>query len=266
VFARLTTGSPPTPPNRREKLIAVARRRGRAIAERLRVEIGARADRVREESVALVRRVRAQVGDPARWHLGRKRAHPRQPVPLQREPSIFVGLASFAFAFTVAWWTGGPTDEVRDRKEAFVAEQAVPAMGAPLPTAAQPAAWDVGQVLRTPGASEAAQLAVVDELAKDSSDDATRALLAGVDSDSLHVSMACLRALSGRSCDKVATALAHRLEDPQWQRRAWAARVLGTNACAGARLQLAQRLPVEPDLRVQAQLQLAIDSLKEPGA
>ena len=267
VFARLTSGVPPTPPNRREKLTTEARRRILALAERLRDEAIDRARRVRAESVALFGRVRAHAGRRPLWHLRGHRPNPRSMIPLHREPSIFVGLASFAFAFTVAWWTGGPTDDARDHREKFVAEQAVSTVAAPLPTTgAQPAAWDIGQVLRTPGASEAAQLAVVDELTKDSSDDATRALLAGVDSASLHVSMACLRALSGRSCDKVGTDLARRLDDSQWQRRAWAARVLGANACAGAGRHLRQRLGVEPDLRVQAQLHLAIHSLKEPGA
>jgi hypothetical protein len=215
-----------------------------------------------------VSRVRERVGDHAHRHFGREGVEARRGVSLHREPSIFVGLASFAFAFTVAWWTGGPTDAISDRSETFVAEQAVPTVRATLPTAdaPQPAAWDVGQVLRTPGASEATQLAVVDELTKDSGDDATRALLAGVDSESVYVSMACLRALAGRSCDTVAPDLARRLGDSLWQRRAWAARILGVNECAGSRRQLAQRLAVEPDLRVQAQIQHAIDSLKEPGA
>jgi hypothetical protein len=242
------------------------REKGAARIHRVREEGAAYMRRLREEGAALIRRARSRVSNPVHWNFGWHRTTPRSPVPLHREPSIFVGLASFAFAFTVAWWTGGSTDEVRERKEAFVAEQAVPAVGGTLPTSAQPAAWDVGQVLRTPGASEAAQLAVVAELAKDSSEEATKALLAGVDSASLHVSMACLRALSGRSCDRVASDLTRRLEDPQWQRRAWAARVLGANDCAGAGHYLTERLAVEPDLRVQAQLQLAIDSLKEPGA
>jgi hypothetical protein len=76
---------------------------------------------------------------------------------------------------------------------------------------------------------------------------------------------ACARS-RGRPCDAVAAALAHRLDDSLWQRRAWAARILGANDCAGSRRQLVQRLTVEPDLRVQAQLKRAIDSLKEPGA
>jgi len=266
VFARLTNGSLPPPPNRRQKLVTENRRRVRAIVERVRSGIGELSRRVRDESTARLRRVRAHVGSPARWHFGWRRAKAGPPVPLQREPSIFVGLASFAFAFTVAWWTGGPTDRIPDRKAAFVAEQAVPVVSAPLPTGTEPAAWDVGQVLRTPGASEAAQLAVVDELAKDTSGEATKALLAGVGADSLYVSMACLRALSGRSCDSIAPYLARRLNDPSWQRRAWAARILGANDCAAVGRRLVRRLAVEPDARVQAQLQFAIQSLKEPGA
>ncbi|MCI0347172.1 MAG: hypothetical protein L0221_17305, partial [Chloroflexi bacterium] len=186
--------------------------------------------------------------------------HHSGPPALPRQPSIFVGLASFAFAFGVAWWTGGPTDEVPERRSSVVAEEAPP-VRAPMPSNTRPAVLDVGQVLRTPGVSEAAQLAVVDELTKDPSDVATNALLAGVDAESLHVSMACLRALAGRSCESVAAALANRLDDPAWQRRAWAARVLGANACAGAGRHLSERLTVEPDERVQAQLEIAIKSL-----
>jgi len=266
VFERLTTGTPLTPPTRQHQLIEHGRKHASALGERLRDDLERLRVRVREEGVALARRVRERVGDPTQWRLGRGDA--RSAVPLHREPSIFVGLVSFAFAFTVAWWTGGPTDEVRRHGEGFVAEQAVPMVATRLPSedTPKPAAWDVGQVLRTPGASEATQLAVVDELTRNSSDDATQALLAGIDSASVYVSMACLRALAGRPCDAVAAALAHRLDDSLWQRRAWAARILGANDCAGSRRQLVQRLTVEPDLRVQAQLKRAIDSLKEPGA
>ena len=268
VFERLTTGTPPIPPTRKQTLIETGRQRASALGERIRDGLVDVQERVREDGVALARRVRERVGDSARWHFFRGRGEARLGLPLHREPSIFVGLVSFAFAFTVAWWTGGPTDDLGHHGEAFVAEQAVPTVATQLPSpdAPKPAAWDVGQVLRTPGASEATQLAVVDELTKNSSDDATQALLAGIDSESVYVSMACLRALAGRPCDAVAAALAHRLDDSLWQRRAWAARILGANDCAGSRRQLAQRLTVESDLRVQAQLKHAIDSLKEPGA
>lgn len=267
VFERLTPGAPPTRPTRQRQIIEHGRKRASALGERVRDGLAQLGARVREDGVALARRVRERVGNPSEWHLGRGRGEAGPAVPLHREPSIFVGLASFAFAFTVAWWTGAPADAVREHA-AFVGEQAVPVVGAtlPAPDAPQPAAWDVGQVLRTPGASEATQLAVVDELTKNSGEDATRALLAGIDSESLYVSMACLRALAGRPCDAVAADLARRLDDSLWQRRAWAARILGANECAGSRRQLAQRLAVEPDLRVQTQIQHAIDSLKEPGA
>ena len=268
VFERLTTGATPSRPTRQQQLIEHGRQHASALGERIRDGSGQLLSRVREDGVALLQRVRERVGDPAHWHFFRGRGEARPAVPLHREPSIFVGLVSFAFAFSVAWWTGGRTDDVDHHGEAFVAEQAVPTVATELPSDAtpKPAAWDVGQVLRTPGASEASQLAVVDELTKNSSDDATQALLAGIDSESVYVSMACLRALAGRPCDAVAADLARRLDDSLWQRRAWAARILGTNECAGSRGQLAQRLAVEPDLRVQAQIQHAIDSLKEPGA
>jgi hypothetical protein len=219
---------------------------------------------LREGRAAFSHRLHDWAAARPRWHFEWHRSGPRA---LPREPSMFVGLACFVFAFGVAWWTGGPTDDVPARKTVFVVEQAVPGpVSVPVPSSTQPAVLDVGQVLRTPGVSEAAQLAVVAELTKDPSAVATNALLAGVDAESLHVSMACMRALSGRSCDAIAPALANRLEDPLWQRRAWAARVLGSNECAGAGRHLSQRLAVEPDERVQAQLKIAINSLKEPGA
>ena len=251
----------------REERAALARRAREeraALRHALREHRSALAARLHDGKAAFVHRLHDWAAARPRWRFEWQRSGPPA---LPRQPSVFVGLASFAFAFGVAWWTGGPTDELPERKASVVAEQAPPPLvSAPLPGAAQPAVMDVGQVLRTPGVSEAAQLAVVDELMKDSSEVATKALLAGVDAESLHVSMACLRALSGRSCDAVATALANRLEDPLWQRRAWAARVLGSNECAGAGRHLSKRLAVEPDARVQAQLKIAINSLKEPGA
>jgi hypothetical protein len=267
VFERLTSGSLPSTPPRHQKLLAEGRQRASAIGERVRDDLVRLGTQLREGPVAFARRVRERIGDRPRWSLAR--ASGRQITALHREPSLFVGLASFAFAFSVAWWTGGPSDRPHDRRAAFVGEQPVAALTAPLPatdTAPQPAAWDVGEVFRTPGASEATQLAVVDELSKKDGDDATKALLAGVDSESMYVSMASLRALAGRPCGAIASQLARRLDDAAWQRRAWAARILGANDCAGAALHLTQRLAVEPDLRVQTQIQLAIDSLKEPGA
>jgi hypothetical protein len=266
VFERLTPGTPRVSPTRQQQLIEHGRKRASALGERARVGLAEVGTRLWEEGIALARRVRERIGDPAHWRSGCGAERPA--VPLHREPSIFVGLLSFAFAFSVAWWTGAPTDEVRRHGEPLVAEQAVPtvAMQVPSEDTTKSAGFDAGRVLRTPGASEATQLAVVDELTRNSSDDATRALLAGIDSASVYVSMACLRALAGRPCDALAPDLARRLDDSLWQRRAWAARILGSNDCAGARRQLAQRLTVERDLRVQAQLKHAIESLKEPGA
>lgn len=252
----------------REERVIVMRgvgERSAALVRRLREERSMFVARLREERAAFSHRLHEWAAARPRWSFEWHRSGPRA---LPREPSIFVGLACFVFAFGVAWYTGGPTDEVPTRKTVFVVEQAAPGpVSAPVPSSnTQPAVLDVGQVLRTPGVSEAAQLAVVAELTKDPSDVATNALLAGVDAESLHVSMACMRALAGRSCEAIAPALANRLEDPLWQRRAWAARVLGSNECAGAGRHLSQRLAVEPDERVQAQLKIAINSLKEPGA
>jgi hypothetical protein len=209
------------------------------------------------------------------------------PAAFRAEPSLLVGLASFAFAFTVAWWTGAPLDPPRDREPA---QDVVPAAPPPTtieattiepapsepttiePAAAEPAprtvraAWDVAQLLRSRDTTDTTKLALIEELAADPSEGATQALLVGAEDGSLLVSMASLRALTGRSCDAVAVAVARRLDDAAWQRRAWAARVLGANECAGTRRRLAQRLAVEADTRVKHQLQVALESLKEPGA
>ena len=250
----------------REERTALARRTREertALRQAVREQGTVLAARLREGKAAVAHRVNEWAAQP-RWHFEWRRSGPP---PLPRQPSVFVAIASFAFAVGVAWWTGGPTDDVPQRRASVVAEASAPApVNVPLRNEAEPAVLDVGQVLRMPGVSEAAQLAVVDELMKDPSDVATNALLAGIDAESLNVSMACLRALAGRSCDTVAAALANRLEDPTWQRRAWAARVLGSNECAGAGRHLSQRLAVESDQRVQAQLRIAINSLKEPGA
>jgi hypothetical protein len=234
-----------------------------ALRQAIREQRTVLAARFREGKAAVGHRMHEWATRP-RW---RFEWHRSGPPALPRQPSVFVAIASFAFAVGVAWWTGGPTDDVPQRRASLVPEASAPApMGVPIRNDSKPAVLDVGQVLRTPGVSEAAQLAVIDELMKDPSDVATNALLAGVDAESLHVSMACLRALAGRSCDAVAAALANRLDDPTWQRRAWAARVLGSNECARAGRHLNQRLAVEADQRVQAQLKIAINSLKEPGA
>ena len=250
----------------REERTALARRTREertVLRQGVREQRTALAARFREGKAAVANRVHEWAAQP-RWRFEWRRSGPPA---LPRQPSFFVAIASFAFAVGVAWWTGGPTDDVPQRRASVVAEASAPApVNVPTRNEAKPAVLDVGQVLRTPGVSEAAQLAVVDELMKDPSDVATNALLAGIDAESLHVSMACLRALAGRPCDTVAAALANRLDDPTWQRRAWAARVLGSNECAGTGRHLSQRLAVEADQRVQAQLKIAINSLKEPGA
>lgn len=269
VFHRLTDGTQVPPPRPLEQAVAVTRRR-----------LGEVGKKVRGEAVGIVRRVRTRFGKPPGWQLTwqltwHRPAAPRRPRPMHREPSLFVGIASFAFAFSVAWWTGGPSGRETPRRapvaapvvQAAATQAAVkptPAVAVPAPV--QPATFDVAGVLRSAEASDETKLAVVQELAKDPSPAATRALLGGVGADSIYVSMASLRALSGRPCDLVADPLEKRLADPVWQRRAWAARALGASDCPEAARSIASRLAVEPDARVQQQLQLALESLTEPGA
>jgi hypothetical protein len=248
VFDRLADGASPEPPRRLEQTVTATRARLGDAAE------------------VLVRHVRSSVGGPSGWQLTWQRLAPRGPRPLHREPSMLVALASFAFAFSVAWWTGGPTEAPPRRVPAALPAAAVPAAVAPVPAPVEAEPWDVAQILHSGGASDDAKLAIIEELARDPSDSATQALLSGVGVDSVYVSMAALRALSGRRCDMVASTLSRRLDDPLWQRRAWAARVLGTNDCAGTAPRVARRLAVEPDARVQLQLRLALDAFKESGA
>jgi len=134
----------------------------------------------------------------------------------------------------------------------------------PAPTAADVRArlWyaRTADILASPGPEEL-KLALVETLRRDPADAATRALVRGIDDSSILVSMASLRALAGRPCDAVGDALARGLADDAWQRRAWAAKILGENGCRAASPRLAERLRVEQDARVERHLSLALYTL-----
>lgn len=108
---------------------------------------------------------------------------------------------------------------------------------------------------------EETRLALVDQLAGDHRDEATDVLLAGAGGSSLVVSMASLRALRGRPCERVGRSLADWLGHAEWQRRAWAAKVLGENGCTGAVVPLRARLARERDTRVRRELSAALATL-----
>ena len=120
---------------------------------------------------------------------------------------------------------------------------------------------DASAVLRDPGIPEDRKLAVVDDVAKDPGEVATDVLLSAGRSDSVLVAMASIRALRGRPCEHIVAPLASRLGHDDWRQRAWAAKVLGENACAAAVPDLRRRLATERDARVRRQLSAALSAL-----
>ena len=111
------------------------------------------------------------------------------------------------------------------------------------------------------GVSDDAKLALVEQLASDSSSSATDVLVEAADSPSLLVSMASIRALGRRPCEQISEPLGRHLDDAAWQRRAWAAKVLAESRCGAARDLLARRLGMEQDARVRRQLASVLDTL-----
>ena len=112
--------------------------------------------------------------------------------------------------------------------------------------------------LDDPSISEERRVAIVEEVARDSRDAALDVLLAAAESPSVVVSMASVRALRGRPCSRVGGLLVRRLSHRDWQRRAWAAKVLGENGCVTAAPALRRRLANERDRRVREQLSTAL--------
>jgi hypothetical protein len=115
--------------------------------------------------------------------------------------------------------------------------------------------------LGDPAVTEDAKLAIVDDVASDPRDGAVDVLLSTGRGDSVLVALAGIRALRGRPCSRIAAPLAGRLGHDDWRQRAWAAKVLGENACAAARPELRGRLASERDGRVRRQLSIALDAL-----
>jgi HEAT repeat protein len=93
----------------------------------------------------------------------------------------------------------------------------------------------------------------------------TGVLLRFVDDPSTLIAAASIKGLTNRGCSRVETALVRLLNDEDWQRRAWAAKVLGTNGCRGAESALGDRLRREGDERVKARLEEARQRLGEAG-
>jgi hypothetical protein len=120
---------------------------------------------------------------------------------------------------------------------------------------------EVAAALRDPSTSEEKKLLLVDELARDPSDAVTGILLSIIDSPSLLVSMASIRGLRGRPCGLVATPLLPWTGRGGWQRRAWAAKVLGENGCTNTAPHLRLDLAREHDPRVRRELATALATL-----
>ncbi len=136
---------------------------------------------------------------------------------------------------------------------------------APTPEVAS-AYRDAGATLADPEQTDAAKLDVIATLASDTSEVATDLLLVSTRNASILVSMAAVKALAGRPCARVVAPLAALLVDEEWQRRAWAAKILGGDGCAGARDALAARRGRETDARVTKLVDDAIKMLDEGEA
>ena len=112
-------------------------------------------------------------------------------------------------------------------------------------------------------ASIEAKVGEIEALGPDRSEAATTSLLRAAESASLLISAAAIRGLTGRGCYRVQTLLVRMLDDSEWQRRAWAAKVLGDNGCREARPALVARSQREQDARVRARLDEATRRLEE---
>ena len=108
---------------------------------------------------------------------------------------------------------------------------------------------------------------VVDDLAPDPSPSATDVLILASVNESIPVSMAGLKVLAERGPDgDVEMHLVWLLDDERWERRAWAARVLGTLGSDEAVAALRARMERESEDRVRRQLEGAIESLRSQTA
>jgi HEAT repeat protein len=131
---------------------------------------------------------------------------------------------------------------------------------APTPEIAS-AYGDARATLAEPAHADAKKLAIVGTLAGDASDAATDVLLESTRNPSILVSMAAVKALAGRPCGRIAKPLVALLADDEWQRRAWAAKVLGGAGCAETRDALATHRRRESDPRVAKLMDDAIETI-----
>lgn len=235
----------------------------------------------------VVTALRAQIDDNAVSDtiVARRDPEPATARPLARAVGA---LGMMALAMAGVWWAMQPRRALPPvpppAEVATAAPVAVPVLeetpravqatatvattvAAGLPTPEIAAAYrDAAATLTDPEQTDTTKLAVVETLASDSSDAATDVLLESTRNASVLVSMGAVKALAGRPCARIAEPLTALLADDEWQRRAWAAKILGVDGCAGARDALAARRGRETDARVTKLIDDAIAMLDEKDA
>ncbi len=201
-------------------------------------------------------------------------------VPGRRIALATAALGVIALAIAGVWWAMPPRRSlpmpppravVTAAPVAVARVEATPSVAATVTAAAATPAVgsayrEAGATLGDPEQTDATKLAVVATLANDSSDAATDVLLASTRNASILVSMAAVKALAGRPCARIVEPLTALLVDEEWQRRAWAAKILGGEGCIGARDALAARRGRETDARVAKLVDDAIEMLDEKEA
>lgn len=165
-------------------------------------------------------------------------------------------LAGTALGIVVLLWVVGQTGPPWTLEELLLARTGSPTQ------ATAPLSGRVSTALESEEVSEPVKLALVDELARDPSETATDALLRAAHNSSLLISMAAVKGLTGRPCDLLEPQLTELLVDDSWQRRAWAAKVLGESGCEDAGETLSNRWRSEPDARVREQIADAMTALR----
>jgi len=189
------------------------------------------------------------------WAIQPRRSLP--PVPPPAEVATAAPVAVPALAET-------PRSSIEEEQPTAAVAATVTA-GVPTPEIAA-AYRDAAATLADPEQTDTTKLAVVETLASDASDAATDVLLASIRNASVLVSMGAVKALAGRPCARIAEPLTALLADDEWQRRAWAAKILGVDGCAGARDALAARRGRETDARVTKLIDDAIAMLDQKDA
>jgi hypothetical protein len=168
-------------------------------------------------------------------------------------------LAGTALGIVALLWIVGYTGPPWTLEQLVIARAGAPRDAAPVSTR-------VTAALESDDVSEPMKLALVDELARDPGESATDALLHAARNPSLLISMAAVKGLTGRPCERLEPQLADLLVDEAWQRRAWAAKVLGESGCNAAGDALSDRWRSESDARVREQIADAMSALRAVDA